>query len=167
MITQIETLKSRYHDLEEREQLLLIGTMIVVIITVFYLAIWEPVFNALAQQQAQYQSQRETLAWMQNASTEISQLKQSGKRAVTSTNKPISLVIDQSASSSGLKSSIGKLESSGKDDVRVKLDSASFDQMLVWLNILEKSHGINVTSATIERTEKQGFINARLSFKRS
>lgn len=167
MNQQLETLVLWYNSLPQRERIIVIAASIFIVITLFYLIVWEPIFQGLEKQQQQYKSQQSIVSWMQEASAEVKILKRSGARTITSNNQPVSLIIEQSAKISGLQNSLGKLESSGKEGARVTLDAASFNQMLVWLNNLEKQHGVTVTSASIERNEKSGTVNARLSFSRS
>ena len=167
MKQQIEALSLRYHSLPYRDKILVIFTSIIMAITLFYLLVWEPIHQGLEQQQQQYQSQQEIITWMREAAAEVKTLQRSGVKAVSGSNQPVSLIIEQSANNSGLKSNLGKLESSGQDGARVNIDAASFNQMLIWLNTLEKQHGVIVTSANIERAEQPGTVNARLSFSKS
>ena len=167
MNQQFEAARLWYNSLPHRDRMLVIATSVIVLIMLFYLIIWEPVHEGLNQQQQQYQSQKNIVLWMQEAAAEVQSLKRSGAKTVTSSNQPVSLIIEQSAKISGLKDNIGKLESSGKDGARTKLNGASFNQILIWLNTLEKRHGVTVSSASIERGDKIGTVNARLSFNRS
>ncbi len=167
MKQQLETFILWHQSLPQRDQLLVNTASIFIAITLFYLIVWEPIYQGLEQQQQQYKSQQSIVSWMREAAAEVKTLKRSGAKTVTSSNQPVSLLIEQSAKISGLKDSLGKLESSGKEGARVKLDTASFNQMLIWLNTLEQQHGISITSANIERAEKPGTVNARLSFSRS
>ena len=164
---QLEQFSQWYNGLPQREKILVVATSAVLVITMLYLMIWEPIYQGLDQQQQKYKIQKGTVSWMQNAASEVKTLKRSGATSVTNSDQPVSLVIEQSASKSGLKKNISKLESSGKDGAQVKLDSASFDQMLIWLNTLETRHGVIATSAKIERSDKIGIVNARLSFSKS
>jgi general secretion pathway protein M len=167
MNQQLEALNLWYQSLSQRDRTLVIVTSIIMAVALFYLLVWNPVYRGLEQQQQQYKSQQSIMAWMQQAAAEVKTLRRSGARTVSRSNQPVSLIIEQSAKVSGLKNNLDKLESSGKEGARVKLDTASFDQMLIWLNTLEKQHGVTVTSASIERAEKSGTVNARLSFSRS
>jgi len=167
MKQQLEAASIWYHSLPQRDRMLVISTSVILLITLFYLIVWEPIHTGLEQQKQQYQSQKSIVRWMQEASAEVKLLKRSGAKTITSSNQPVSLIVEQSAKISGLKNNIGKLESSGKNGARTKLDGASFNQILIWLNTLEKKHGVSVTSANIERGDKTGTVNARLSFSRS
>ncbi|MCK5002001.1 MAG: type II secretion system protein M [Gammaproteobacteria bacterium] len=165
MKQQLDTFNIWYSSLPTRDRNLLIATVTLIVITLFYLLVWEPIHQGRDQQQQKFKSQQDIYSWMQSASRELQTLKRSGTRKVSS-KQPISLIIENSAKISGLKQYINKIESSGKNGARVKIDSASFDQLLVWLNTLEQQHGVTVTTASIERNDKTGTISARLSFEK-
>lgn len=164
---QLQQLKQWYNSLPQKEQWMVSGTGFLIIITLFYLIIWEPIHVGLQTEQQKQQSQNEILLWMQKASSEVKTLRASGIRGVVrDKNKPTTLVIEQAINNAGLKPSVKKIESSGNNGARVTLTEASFNQILVWLNTLSTHNGILVTSANIERGSKPGRTNARLSFER-
>lgn len=164
---QLQQLKQQFYSLPLKEQRLLSATIAMVLVTLFYLLIWEPMHQGLQAEQQKQQSQKEILIWMQQAAVEAKSLHSSGgRRVIRNKNKPTTLVIEQTINNAGLKSSVSKIESSGKNGARVTLRDASFNQILVWLNTLATHNGIQVVSANIERTEKPGRTDARLTFER-
>lgn len=165
MKQQLDILNTWYSSLSLRDRNLLIAITTLLFITFFYLLVWEPVHQGLEQQQQELKSQQDTYIWMQSASTEIKSLKGTGIKKATS-KQPIALILENSAKISGLKQHINKIESAGKNGARVKIDSASFDQLLVWLNTLEQQHGVTITTASIDRNDTTGNVSARLSFEK-
>ena len=164
---QLQQLKQQFYALPQKEQRLLAGTVIFVLVTLFYLLVWEPMHLGLQAEKQKQQSQQEIMIWMQQAAIEARALRSSGKRTtVRDRNKPTTLVIEQAINNAGLKSSVSKIESSGKSGARVTLKDASFNQILVWLNTLATHNGIQVVSANIERSDKPGRADARLTFER-
>lgn len=164
---QIQQLKQWFYSLPSKEQMMVSGTGIVIIITLFYLIIWEPLHLGFQEEKQKQQSQKEILLWMQQAASEVKSLRASGSQTtIRSNNKPITLVIEQTIKNAGLKPSVKKIESSGNKGARVSLNDASFNQILVWLDTLSKHNGIQVVSANIERSDKPGRANARLTFER-
>jgi len=164
---QLQQIKQWYNSLPSKEQWMVSGTGILIIITLFYLVVWEPLHVSLETEQQKQNSQKEILFWMQQAATEVKSLRSSGRRnTVRDRNKPTSLIIEQTINNAGLKSSVTKIESSGKNGARVTLNEASFNQILVWLNTLATHNAIQVVSANIERASKPGRANARLTFER-
>ena len=164
---KLQQLKQWFFSLSTKEQRMVSGTVAVIIITLFYLIVWEPVHLDLDTAQQKQQSQKEILLWMQEAASEVKTLSTTGGRnTIRNKNKPTTLVIEQTINNAGLKTSVSKIESSGNNGARVTLNEASFNQLLVWLNTLATHNGIQVVSANIERAGKPGRANARLTFER-
>lgn len=167
-MNQLEAFKQWYASLQARERMMVIATAILVIITLFYVVVWEPLHQGLDAAEQEYQTNLKNLQWMQQAAAEVRALKSSGSKVrASASNQAVTLVVEQAANNSAIKANLSKLESSNNDGARAVLDGASFDQMLIWLNTLEQSHGIPVSSATIERSTKPGTVNARLSFNKA
>jgi len=164
---QLEQLKQWYRALPSREKWMVSGTSVLIVITLFYLLIWEPLHLGLDQEQQKQLSQQEILIWMQQAATEVQSLRRSGGgKTIRDRNKPTTLVIEQAINNAGLKPSVKKIESSGSNGARVTLSEASFNQIVVWLNTLSTYNGIQVVSANMERSDKPGRVDARLTFDR-
>ncbi len=164
---QLQQIKQWFNSLPSKEQWMVSATGLLIIATLFYLIVWEPVHDGLAAEQQKQQSQKEILLWMQQAAIETRALQSSGVRStVRDKNKPATLIIEQTVNNAGLKPSVNKIESSGKNGARVILNDASFNQILVWLNTLATYNGIQVVSANIERASKPGLANARLTLER-
>lgn len=164
---QLQQIKQWFNSLPQKERWMVSGTGLLIFLTLFYLIVWEPIHVGLESERQKQQAQKEVLLWMQQAAGEVRALRASGNRStVRDRNKPITLVIEQSINNAGLKPSVKKIESSGNNGARVTLNDASFNQILVWLNTLATHNGTRVISANIERGDKPGRVNARLSFER-
>ena len=164
---QLEQLKQWYRALPIREQWMVSATSVLIVITLFYLLVWEPLHVGVGQEQQKQQSQQEIMIWMQQAATEVQSLRRSGGgKTIRDRNKPTTLVIEQAINNAGLKPSVKKIESSGSNGARVILSEASFNQTVVWLNTLSTHNGIQVVSANMERSDKPGRVDARLTFDR-
>ena len=164
---QLEEIQNWYHGLQQRERQLVLAASVVVIATIFYLVVWEPIINGVDDQTQKYQSQLDILEWMQGAATEVSALKATGaSKRRSNSNQPVSLLVEQSATTAGLKPYLTKLESTSDKGARVTIDAASFDQILLWLNTLQTRYGISVSSANLDRDDKPGAVNARMTLSR-
>ncbi len=167
MIQQLQQIKQWFNSLPSKEQWMVSATGLLIILTLFYLIVWEPIHVGLEAEQQKQLSQKEIMLWMQQAALEVTVLRSSGNRStVRDKNKPATLVIEQTINNAGLKPSVSKIESSGKNGARVVLNDAPFNQILVWLNTLVTHNGIQVVSANIERANKPGRANARLTLER-
>ena len=164
---QLQELRHWFYSLTQKEQWIISGTVLLVIITMFFLIVWEPLHLGLKNEKQKQVTQSKSLVWMQQASKEVKNLRRSGgSTTLRDKNKPTTLVIEQSINNAGLKPSVNKIESSGNNGARVSLNEVPFNQILVWMNTLAKHNGIHVTSANIERTSAPGKATARLTFER-
>jgi general secretion pathway protein M len=165
---QLEEIRNWYHGLQQRERQLVLAASVVVITTLLYLVIWEPIHKGLGEQTEKHQTQVDILEWMQTAATEVRALKATGAaKRRTSSTQPVTLVVEQSAATAGLKPYVRKLESTSDKGARITIDEASFDQILLWLNTLQVQHGISVSSANFDRVDKPGAVNVRMTLSRS
>ena len=165
---QLEDIQHWYHGLQQRERQLVLAASVLVITTLLYLIIWEPIHNGVHDQTQKYQSQLDILDWMQTAEKEVRALKATGaSKRRTNSSQPVTLLVEQSANTAGLKPFIRKLESTSDKGARITIDAASFDQILLWLSTLQTQYGITVSSASLDRAEKQGAINARMTLSRT
>lgn len=164
----IQKIRAWFHTLPTKEQTMVSGAGVLIVITLFYLAIWEPMHLSFSAQQQTNKTQTEILAWMQQAAAEVATLGSAGtsQSTIRDTDKPTTLVVEQTINNAGLKPAVGKIESSGNNGARVTLNDVSFNQMLIWLNTMSIHNGIQVTSANIERGSKTGTANARLTLER-
>ena len=164
---QLNQIKHWYNSLPGREQWMVVGTAIFIIITLFYLLIWEPIQMGLDNEKQKQQAQQDIMQWMQKSAGEVRSLRSSGTLGtIRDKNKPVNLVIETTLNNAGLKSSLKKIESSGSKGTRVTLNDAAFNQILVWLNTLATFNDIHVVSANIERSSTPGRADARLTFER-
>ena len=72
---------------------------------------------------------------------------------------------DSTARAGGLGPALKRIEPEGGDGVRVWLDGVAFDDLVKWLGTLSTSHGVDVVSASLERDEAAGRVNARLTLQ--
>ncbi len=164
---QLDDIQQWYQSLHTRERYLVLSAAAVIIITLLYLSVWEPLHKGVEKQTQRYQNQLNILSWMQNASAEARALRASDSASKRlNSSQPVTLLVEKSAQSAGLKKYISKLESTSDKGARVTIAAASFDQMLLWLNTLQSQYGITVSSANLDRNSKPGTVNARLTLKR-
>jgi len=164
---QLEDIQSWYQGLQQRERQLVLTASVVIVITLLYLTIWEPIHKGIEDQTQKYQTQADILDWMQTAAIEVRTLKATGAtKRRTNSSQPVTLLVENSAAAAGLKPYIRKLESTTDKGARVTIDAASFDQVLLWLNTLQTQYGISVSSAKLDRVDKAGAVNARMTLNR-
>ena len=77
------------------------------------------------------------------------------------------MVIDRTTRDAGLAVNLKGTEPSGIGGVRVRLEGASFEQLVTWLLRIQQEYGLAIQAATLEKTDAPGRVNANLTFVRS
>lgn len=152
--------------LEPRERLLVMAGAALLAMFLVFVLVWLPVRSGYSNLKTSVAEQRDTAAWMQRSAQQLAELKRSGGAAPTGLGgRSLLAVTDSTARAGGLGDALKRVEPEGRDNVRVWLDGASFDVLVKWLATLSSTHGILVDSATLERSETAGRVNARLTLQ--
>lgn len=153
--------------LEKRERHIVIAGAISLAVMLFYLVIWDPITSQHEQQQINYNSQHQLYSWMKNASVEVRRLNSAGgSNKAKFRNQSIASLADRSATTSGIKPFIEKIDQ-GKKGVKVKIKSADFDRIVTWLTDLENKYGIIASKVKVEKTKVKGAVDAQITLERS
>jgi general secretion pathway protein M len=73
-------------------------------------------------------------------------------------------VIDRTTRDAGLGTNLRGTEPSGTAGVRVRLEGAAFDTLVTWLLKVEREYGLSIQTATLEKTDSPGRVNASFTF---
>jgi general secretion pathway protein M len=157
-------MKEWFLALEARERKLVAGGAAVLVLLFLYALIVDPLISGYSTLKDNVAAQKQTLAWMQQASQQIQSLRRSaGVGTVGLGGRSLLAVVDQSARSDGLDEAIKRIEPEGSKSVKVWLEGVSFDRMIVWLAKLTKTYQIETSVITLE-PQGAGRVNARLTF---
>jgi general secretion pathway protein M len=160
----MQTLREWFGSLQPRERLVVAaGAVIVVAVALYMLLV--PFYSAVNAQARRVAQKEGDLAWMRSVVGEIQALSANAPQAGPS-NESLVVLIDRTARECGLGSALTGQTPSGANGIRVRLESAEFDKLVVCLANLSRSHGITVDSATIDRTSQPGLVNASLILTR-
>ncbi|WP_210642492.1 MULTISPECIES: type II secretion system protein GspM [unclassified Pseudomonas] len=130
------SLKRAWGRVSRREQGLLLGLAVLLLIVVAYTSIWQPTRQRLEVAERQYRQQAELHARIQRAEP---------ARDTAATTQPLSVRVNDSATAAGLD--IAEMEVDG-DSLRLAV-SGDANQLLHWLNQREQE-GAALQSLTLE-----------------
>ena len=154
-------MKEYLDRLSERDRLLLMLAAAAVIILLVF-AGWHSFASRVDRMHDVLSSRQATLAYMKQAAQQVRQLR--GNAPVhSSTGQSLMALLDSTARQSGLHDAVKRVDPDGQDKVRLRLEQAGFDDMLRWLESLNRSYGITVENITIDRLDSIGLVNARLT----
>ena len=159
-------LKQFWQQLKPRERLMLTIAGGFLGIIIVYLSILEPILTKADRLEKQLQEQELLVKWMQNAVVEAKRLSRGNgtKIKVGAGGQSLLGIIDRTAKAQQLGDSMKRVEPDGSSRVRVWLERASFDDMIRWLEKLQRDYDVVLDSAVVDREGLPGRVNARLIF---
>lgn len=151
----IAPLRKRWLQLDSREQMVVLALAILLAVVFLVFAVWMPSHKGAEKARAEYESNRQTLLWIQaNADQVRSSSAGSGGSVLGDVNS--------SAGSNGLV--LSRVEPEGDATVRVWIEQADFNKVAAWLSQL-KSQGVSIGEAQIEKKETGG-VSGRFTLSR-
>ena len=155
-------MKEQWQQLSLREKRLVIITAIVVVVTLLYFMIWEPLQDGIQTSRVRVNAQANTLQQIREQASEAKQLRTTKSRVGAGGGGSLLVIIERTAQQKNLKSSLQKVQPEGQDGVRIWVENAAFDQLIDWLALLENKNTIYVSEIIIERQKEPGRINSRI-----
>lgn len=149
-VFNVETIKSYWFHLSERDRLVLsIGGM-VVLVYLFYLLIYAPLIDAVETQSKQWIEKKETLAWMKRQSKVKPQLKQADRNLLS--------LFSTQLKQASFSQFPYQLQQSGPDHVALSFDGVPYVEFLMWLRKLNQHYTMNLSELTVVRTQTSGVV---------
>lgn len=152
-----------FRNLESRERLyVLIGTF-AVIATLYFLLVFEPLVNGKKQALTQYASALNLYQFMQETSSEVTDLRQqlSSQGPKVTADKLLGL-IDQGLRKTGIAKDLKSINPEPDGGVRLRFDNVSFDKLIRWLTESHNQLGVNIALFTVTETRQSGRVKASL-----
>ena len=154
-----EAVRAWYAGLEPRERRVLVGGAIAVAALVLIGGVLLPLHGAVATAVSRSERRREDLAWMRAHANAV----RAGSASVRAPiDGPPLVLIDRSARDAGLANALRGTEPAGRG-IRVRLEGAPFDAMMVWLGRLDQRYGVTVEAITVDHGAHPGTVDASVT----
>lgn len=164
MIKAFDEVRRRFDALEPRERRFILAAIGVLVVTLVFLAIVQPMHRYRSDLAERVESERELVSWMRGA---VEVLRTRGPARAAPAGGSLLAMTDSSLRDAGLSQSIRRIQQEGDDAVRVRLESASFDQVMLWLESLKENGGAIASEMTVERADGPGLVNVTLTLSRA
>lgn len=164
MKQRLQELLQRYNELAPRERRMVALAAAVVLVTILYLVIWEPLAQA-RQARAEALAQAREVAQQLEVAAASAAANRGGNTPVQGRGQSLLTVVDQAARASTLGKPLSRLQPDGDTKVRAWIEDVPFDGLLRWLADLQTRYGISIENAEIE-ARGNGTVSARLSLER-
>lgn len=158
----INTLKSRWLELQPREQQVLRGSAVILGLLLFYMMVIDPVYSGRDDAEQRLRATSEAFSAAQRQAFDL-KAALSGPRAEGAGS--LLAQIESSAQQQDLRNALKRLQPSGNDQVQISLEGASYTQIIQWLSNLH-GQGVRVVQADIQVDRKTDLIAAQLLLAR-
>jgi general secretion pathway protein M len=163
----MQKLRDWFFGLKPRERILVATGVVALVFVALYTFAIAPFYGAVNARAERVAQKEGDLAWMRSVAGEIISLNASAPAAAAPSNESLVVLIDRTARECGLGASLTGQTPTGEHGIRVRLESAEFDKLIVCLTTLQQAHAVSIEQATIDRTAKPGFVNASLVLNRA
>ena len=154
-------IKNYLAQLNTREQRLVIITSILVVLSVLYFMIYEPLTTAQSEATKQLIEKKETLAWM----TQVKhQAGKSSQQSIGDTSQLLSILTKQ-LSDSNLKHFPYQLQQSSGGQVELSYEKVPFNLFIEWLLTFQSQYAIHIDRLSAAKGEQEGLVKLTIVFK--
>ncbi len=153
-------------NLSARERNALIIGGIILGVLLAYAALWKPFSNKVEKLEHSVQEQRALQQWINTASAEAQRLRATKNTNSTMQNtagQSLLSLVDQAAKQDRLGTALKRIEPEGATKVRVWIEQAPFDDVVLWMGNLKNAYGVQVTNVSIDRQDTSALVNARIT----
>lgn len=145
----MKQLQSWWQSLQKREQQLVLGAAVTLIIAGFYWLLWQPLHQSNQTQQQQLQLVTQQLLQVRSFPVATAAPKIQG-----------SLTDIISTSARTHKVQVSRMQPQN-EQMQVMLNDISFDQLLTWLYELQYQHNVSIVQLDLAVAEAPGMVRVR------
>jgi len=161
----ITEFKNKFNTLDSRERKFLISGIIFVSLFVVYSLIYKPMISSIDQLQKSNADNQQLLVWMTQSAATI-KASSGGTGTVSKRgNRNLNEVIN--TTSSKAKISISRSQPRDNNQYQIWLDQVVFNDLLLWVNVLQNEYGVYVQNINLGTTDKKGLVRVNLTFQDS
>lgn len=149
-------MKDWFIQRNQREQVSLLVLAFALGLYLLYMLIWSPLDSMRDKLEVQNMGVATTLQRVDAMVSEVMQLRDGGAR--TSSRRNLTSLINKSTSR--LELQVSRLQPNARGEIQVRLESAAFDTVLLWLHEVEYREGLLVREVSITQAGPAGRVNA-------
>lgn len=151
-----------FRQLSQREQLVLGGGAILAVIIIGWSFVWTPLRDGTGDLSARVAERARQVVDLRRAAS----LTTASAGAVVRDAPTLYVLIEETARSNGLGSTITRSNMDGADAINVTFRDARFDRLIGWLVQLEQGNGLTAVSATFTGAGSPGLVSGQLRLER-
>lgn len=156
-------MKAYFENLSQRERYMVIVAGVALVLFLGYTLLWRPIVGNARAVEQRLEAQEAELQWMRQAAAEVRQLRGStGVAPAQEGGTSLLSLVERTARQGKLAPAVRRVQPDGQNGVRIWLENAVFDDLLVWLHQLATAHGVGLSEISVQREQAPGVVNGRL-----
>lgn len=144
-----------FADRTPRERYLLLGALVLAGVWLAFVLVWQPLAAREAALTSQIARYERSLAILDSAPEDT--------EAAPTDSRPVPVILTETAADFSL--TIRRLEPEG-GGARLVLDEVPFNDVILWLDRLDRDHGLRPTELDMTRRPAPGMVTATLALQR-
>ncbi len=152
-------MKQYWQQLNERERLTLIIGGFFTLAYLMYALVIAPMHNSITEKTQQRQIKAESLAWMTQASSKISQ--HNTKQQSISNNELLTVIDDELANSDIHRFSY-QLQQTSSGDIELSFDQVAFTPFITWLWQFNNKYVFTIKELNSNKTNTSGVVKLNI-----
>jgi general secretion pathway protein M len=162
-------MKDWFESLESRERLFVSAGTIVIVITLFWVLIWQPLekgHDTLVRSVDNWGRSLDELRPLKGLTASSENVPSGSPTGAQQT--PV-VIVDQTLRARGLDRSLKRSQPTTSTGIRVEFENVAFDDLVLWLGDLSGQYSMHVQSGSLSTSSQAGpgRINATLTIERS
>ena len=159
-------LKLRMSALKEQKALVTrIGLLILISAGTYWIAIY-PLYKSINQRTSRITSKQHDLAWIRSVVGQFNALTNAHPNIETD-SQTLDSILTNSIKDSKIAAFLVAQTPDGQHKSKIEFASVSFDDLITWLNQIQKNNGVQIDKANIIQVDQPGLVNATLSLTRA
>ncbi len=156
-----------FESLEPRERLFVAMAAAVLVVAVFWLAVWMPLDRGQQNLAGSVDQWRQSLAELRMLKGRMGS-NDAGSGAPVDANRSLVLIVDSTLREHGLYSALQRSQPGPDNDIRIELRDAPFDDLVLWLGDVSSRHGLQVQTASFlaASEDDNGRVNSTVTLER-
>jgi general secretion pathway protein M len=161
-------MRSWFESLADRERIFVLTGGASVVLAAFWIGVWTPLDSGQKSAADRVDTWRLSLAELRPLKSQI-QASASGQPVQATQDQPLVVIVDSTLRQRGLYGSLQRSQPTPTGDgIRVELENAAFDDLMLWLGDVNRQYGLLVQSGSfsVASGENAGRVNSTLTLER-
>ncbi len=159
-------MRAWFESLAPRERLMVAGGAVLVALMLVWGLVLAPLGSATAAARDRVENKQGLLTYIRAAEGQLADVADVPEGPDLS-GQSLVVIVDRSLRQAGLGQSLSRNQPMGEDGIRIRLENAQFDAVAEWLAEIHARSGMAIESASFDRGEAPGRVNASLVLRQT